>query len=268
MDVNSINNSLNSLNNNVQNQQISKSNQTSQVENKDEFLKLSINEYNQRRDELSISLQTYNNAIGISRTAVNGLGTQENILKNIQDQLTKVAQVDTNTFDRNNVKNDINSQLINFREEAFYTRYKNESLLSVDEYTNNETINVSTNENYFSIQRPNTPEISTQIGQEISKSDFNNTQDLQSTIQVVSSGINQLEEYQSEFTKFENELITNAKVTIQEQVDLSNQNRVNNNINFPKEVTDFSKSNINANAGYLAASQANIVQSQSIRLLT
>ena len=38
--------------------------------------------------------------------------------------------------------------------------------------------------------------------------------------------------------------------------------------NFGKESSDFSKTNINSNLGYLAASQANIVQAQSVRLLS
>lgn len=267
MDINSINNNITSLNN-VQSQQLSRSNQTGQIDGNDQFLKLSINEYNQRRDELSVSLQTYNNGIGISRTAVNGLEKQEDILKNVQDNLTRVAQVDPNSFDRNTIKNDVNTQLLGFREEAFYTRYKNESLLSVDEYAKNEEINISTKENYLTVNRPNTPEISIQIAQEVSRSDFNNDENLQTTIQSVENGINQIQEYQTQFANLEKELILNAKNTINEQVQLSNQNRVNNNIDFPKEVTDFSKSNINANAGYLAASQANIVQAQSVRLLT
>lgn len=267
MDVNSINSNITSLNN-VQSQQLSRSNQTSQIDGNDQFLKLSINEYNQKRDELSVSLQTYNNGIGISRTAINGLEKQEGILKNIQEQLTNIAQTDSNSFDRNAIKNDVNTQLLSFREEAFYTRYKNESLLSVDEYNDNPNIDISTKENYFTLQRPNTPEISTQIGQEISRSDFNNDENLQSTIQAVGNGINQIQKYQQQFANLEKELILGAKDTIQEQVQLTNQNRVNNNIDFPKEVTDFSKSNVNANAGYLAASQANIVQAQSVKLLT
>ena len=43
---------------------------------------------------------------------------------------------------------------------------------------------------------------------------------------------------------------------------------MNKDKNFGKESSDFTKNNIIANSGYLAASQANIVQEQSVRLLS
>lgn len=267
MDVNSINSSITSLNN-VPNQQVSRSNQSTQVENNDASIQLSINEYNQKRDELSASLQTYNDGIGLSRTAVNGLENQEKILNSLKNDLTEISENTSDSIDNNSIKNDLNTKLLNFREEAYITRYKNESLLSVDEYEKNEIINISTKETYLSVDRPNTPEISSQIGQEISKSDLNNSQDLEKVLETVKEGISQLETYQAQFTNLENELEINARSSIAEQVELSTQNRVNNTIDFPREMTDFSKSNINANAGYLAASQANIVQEQTVRLLS
>jgi flagellin len=43
---------------------------------------------------------------------------------------------------------------------------------------------------------------------------------------------------------------------------------MNKDRNFGQDSTDFSKTNVSVNMGYLAASQANIVQAQSVRLLS
>ena len=81
-------------------------------------------------------------------------------------------------------------------------------------------------------------------------------------------GINQLQSIYDQFTEFGNKLEYSARETIKEQVNLYNENKTNLDKNFGKESSDFSKTNVNSNLGYLVASQANIVQAQSVRLLS
>lgn len=265
MDVNSINNNIASLNN-VPNQQLERTDSTQEVENSNQFLQLSINEYNQKRDELSASLQAYNEGIGISVTAQNGLQKEQGYLENIQDRLIE-SRDEQNLQDRNELKNELNKQLLGFREEAFQTTYNKENLLSIDDYEENLSIDISTKEAYFSIDKPNTPEIASQIAQEISRNDLNTEEGLDLTLQSVENGIGELQNIQSQFQNLNQNLQTSARTSIQDQQELSNQNKANNQFDFPKDVTDFTKTNVTANAGYLAASQANIVQEQTVRLV-
>lgn len=267
MDVNSINNSISSLNN-VPQQHVDRANSTEQTDNNDPFLKLSINDYNKQRDELSQSLQAFNEGIGISKTAENGLGKQQEYLQNIQEKLSTIKNDKNDDTDKNSQKNDINLELLKFREEAFQTKYKNENLIAIDDYEENLSVNISTKEAYFSIDKPNTPDIASNLAQVISTTDFNNTDALLETINQVESSVNQLQNLTDQFTDLGNKLESSARTSIQEQVDLSNQYKVNKEINFGKEASDFSKTNIQANVGYLAAAQANIIQEQSVRLLS
>lgn len=267
MDVNSINNNISTLNN-IPQQQTDRVNSSNQIENNDEFLKLSINEYNTKRDELSASLQAFNEGIGISKTVENGLENQKEKLTNIQNILEKLQEKSSTQTDNNEVKNEINQELLKFKEEAFQTKYKNENLIAIDDYEENLSITISTKEAYFSIDKPNTPEIASQIAQSISKADLNSTDALQAIINVVENSINQLQNLSDQFTDLGNKLESSAITSIQEQIELSNANRANKEINFGVEVNDFSKTNVNANLGYLAASQANIVQAQTVRLLS
>ena len=267
MDVNSISNNISNLNN-IPQQQTGRIDSASQIENSEDFLKLSINDYNQKRDELSASLQAYNEGIGLSKTATNGLENQKENLTNIQNILKKLQEEGLEETNKNEVKNEINQELLKFKEEAFQTKYKNENLIAIDDYEENLDVTISTKEAYFSIDKPNTPEIASQIAQTVSKADLNSTDALQATINVVENSANLLQNLSDQFTDLGNKLESSARVSIQEQVELSNENRANKDINFGKEAIDFSKSNINANVGYLAVSQANIVQAQSVRLLS
>lgn len=268
MDVNSINNNVSSALNNVPNQQLGRTENTSEVTSSSDALRLSITEYNKQRDELSQSLQTYNEGIGISRTAQAGLQRQEEILNNIQDKLTQALDERELNSDKNPIKNEINSELLQFREEAYNTRYNRESLLSVDEYEQNDTITISTRDAYFSIDRPNTPDISAEIAQEVSKTDLNDPEAVGNLQKVLENGLAGLRSFQQQFGNLEENLQESARDSISQQITLSQQNSKNREVNFGKEAADFTKTNISANAGYLAASQANIVQEQSVRLLS
>jgi len=267
MDVNSINNNISNLNN-IPQQQAQRVDSSAKVQDKDEFLRISINDYNNKRDELSASLQAFNEGIGISATAKNGLESQKEILTNVKNILKNLQENNSSEINKNEAKNEINQELLNFKEEAFQSKYKNENLLAVDDYEENLSITISTKGSHFAIDKPNTPQIASQIAQTVSKADFNDTDALQATINVVENSTNLLQNLSDQFTDLGNKLESSAITSIQEQIELSNTNRANKGINFGNEVMDFSKSNVNANLGYLAVSQANIVQAQSVRLLS
>lgn len=268
MDVNSINSSISSLNSSVPQGQLERTGSAQQVNNKEEFLRLSINDYNQRRDELSASLQSFTEGIGISRTAQSGLEKQDELLSNIENKLTQLKDDENIGQDKNQIKNELNQDLLKFREEAFQTKYKNENLIYVDEYEEKTSIDISTKEAYYSLDKPNTPQIAAQAAQAISSNDFNNPEQLDATINTVQNSRQEVQGLQNQFKELEKSLETSARESIQTQVDLSKQQKANADINFAKEAKDFSKTNIQANVGYLAASQANIVQEQSVRLLS
>ncbi|WP_421716793.1 flagellin [Arcobacter arenosus] len=267
MDINSINNNLTSSLNNVPNQQIGASNKTESVSKSEDSFSLSINEYNKKRDELSASLQTFNEGIGIAITAQSGIEKQKETLEKISEKLSFREEDLQNNVDKNQVKNEINQELLNFREIAFETTYKRENLLYVDQYDETTSIDISTKEAYFSMDKPNTPEVAIAVGNAISKNDLNNQEQLNETIEIVKESIKALDDVHSQFQDLRINLVESARESIQEQKDLTNQNRITKQYDFPKEVTDFTKSNVIANAGYLAASQANIVQEQSVKLV-
>ena len=77
MDVNSINNNISTLNN-PSSLQLEKSISSSKVsKNNKDALNLTINDYNKKRDELSLSVQSLNNGIGMTNVAQNAIEKQQ-----------------------------------------------------------------------------------------------------------------------------------------------------------------------------------------------
>ncbi len=264
MDINSINNNISSLNTSSSLQlEKTNSSSSSKVSNK-ESLNLSINEYNKKRDELSINVQSLNDGIAITKIAQNSIQKQQDYLSNIQDKLQNLD----NFNNKNEIKQSINEDLRSFNQVAYETKFKKESLLSIDYYDDKATIDINTKNANFSLEKPNTPTYANEIFELGNNSDLNKPEAVIELQNKVQSSSNQLKNTYEEFTEFGNRLEYNARETIKEQVDLYNDNKINKDKNFGKDSSDFSKTNVNANAGYLAASQANIVQEQSVRLLS
>jgi flagellin-like hook-associated protein FlgL len=265
MDVNSINNNNISTLNSSSSLQLEKSSSSSKVNSSSkDALNLNINDYNKKRDELSLNVQSLNNGIAASKIAQNSIEKQQEYLSNIQDKLEKIS----NYEDKNDVKQSINQDLRSFNQIAYETKFNKESLLVVNNYDEKTSIDVNTKSSNFSIEKPNTATYANEIFETVNNSNLNDPNALNGVISKVANSAIQLQNTFEEFTEFGNRLETSARETIKDQINLYNENKFNKDKNFGNESSDFSKSNVNANVGYLAASQANIVQEQSVRLLS
>ena len=264
MDINSINSSVSSLNtsSSLGLERASSASKTGKIS--EEGSNLYISEYNKKRDELSLSVQSLNEGIAISNIAQSSLDKQQEYLKNVQTKLENASSYE----DKNDLKQSINSDLRSFNQVAYETKYKKESILANDYNSDSTTIDINTKNGTFSIEKPNTPTYANDIFELSNNSDLNNPDSLNAVKNKVQTSLNELQNSSDKFNQFGNTLQTTAKETIKEQVDLYNENKINKDRNFGQDSTDFSKTNVSTNMGYLAASQANIVQAQSVRLLS
>ncbi|RXK00889.1 hypothetical protein CRU98_00120 [Arcobacter sp. CECT 8986] len=266
MDVNSINTNVSNLNS-LQQQELNRSSNTSKIAPiSDEALSLNISEsYNFKRDELSNSLQTFNEGIAISEIARTGINKQVNILSNIQDKL-QTQDIE----DKNQLKNDIANDLKDFTSVAFDTKFKRETILSIeDNYynENNQSFQIETKEANIEINKINTPLISNDLANNLQKKDLNNETQFNDFVEMVDNNKKYLQNLSDNFKQTSMQIQENAKEVITKQYELASNNQTNN-VNFGKEANDFSKNNVISNMGYLAVSQANIIQEQSVRLLS
>ncbi len=264
MDVNSINTNISGLNtsSSLGLEKVASSKSINKIS--EDSTALYISDYNKKRDELSLSVQSLNEGIAISNIAQSSLDKQQEYLKNVQTKLENASSYE----DKNDLKQSINSDLRSFNQVAYETKYKKESILANDYNSDSTTIDINTKNGTFSIEKPNTPTYANEIFELSNSSDLNNPEALKELASKVQTSSNQLQNTYDKFTEFGNRLEYSARETIKEQVDLYNENKMAKDKNFGNDSTDFSKTNVNANMGYLAASQANIVQAQSVRLLS
>lgn len=264
MDINSINSNVSSLNTSSS-LGLEKTGSASKISKiNEEGSNLYINEYNKKRDELSLNVQSLNEGIAVTKIAQNSLEKQQSYLNNIQTKLENINSYEN----KNDIKQSINEDLRNFNQVAYETKFKRENVLANDYYDDKTTIDVNTKKESFSMEKPNTPTYANEIFELANNSDLNTPEAVKELQSKIQTSTNQLKNTYEEFTEFGNRLEYSARETIKEQVDLYNENKINKDRNFGKESSDFSKTNINSNLGYLAASQANIVQAQSVRLLS
>jgi hypothetical protein len=263
MDVNSINNNNISTLNSSSSLQLEKASSSAKTNSspKDE-LNLFINDYNKKRDELSLNVQSLNNGIASVKIAQNSIEKQQDYLKNIQNKLENIDSYEN----KNDIKQSINEDLRSFNQIAYSTNFKKEALLVTNNADDKTNIDVNTKTSNFSMAKPNTSTYANKIFESVNNSDLNNPNALNNVINNITTSASQLQNIYGEFGEFGNKLEENARETIKEQVDLLKQNKINKD--FGKDSSDFSKANVNSNLGYLAVSQANIVQAQSVRLLS
>lgn len=264
MDVNSVNSNISTLNtsSSLNLEKISSSKSISKIS--EDGANLYINEYNKKRDELSSNVQSLNDGIAVTKIAQDSIDKQQSYLKNIQTKLENADLYEN----KNDLKQSINEDLRSFNQVAYETKFKRENIIASNYYDDKATIDVNTKSANFSIEKPNTPTYANEIFELSNSSDLNNPEALKELASKVQTSSNQLQNTYDKFTEFGNRLEYSARETIKEQVDLYNENKMAKDKNFGNDSTDFSKTNINANMGYLAASQANIVQAQSVRLLS
>jgi hypothetical protein len=264
MDVNSVNNNISTLNtsSSLNLEKISSSKSISKIS--EDGANLYINEYNKKRDELSSNVQSLNDGIAVTKIAQDSIDKQQSYLKNIQTKLENADLYEN----KNDLKQSINEDLRSFNQVAYETKFKRENIIASNYYDDKATIDVNTKSANFSIEKPNTPTYANEIFELSNSSDLNNPEALKELASKVQTSSNQLQNTYDKFTEFGNRLEYSARETIKEQVDLYNENKMAKDKNFGNDSTDFSKTNVNANMGYLAASQANIVQAQSVRWLS
>ncbi len=268
MDVNNINNnSISNLNQSQNNLQV-RSPQLDKIIEKveDKALSLDVKSYNQRRDDLSLDFQTLNEGLSVSKIAEKSLDKQQDYISEIQKKLEFLKSEDNKLQDNNDIKKDINEDLKKVNQLAYETKFKDDSLLSIDAYEQNKEINISTRNNNYKMEKTDTTDLATTVFDSINNSNLNDINSLDNAIKTVGEVGNRLDSVKGEFKSFGETLKEDAKATLEEQKNLLIQNKIQND--FGKESSDFSKTNITANAGYLVASQANIVQEQSLKLLS
>lgn len=263
--INSNVNNLNSVNNTHQNplEKIATGLKINQAA--DDASNLVISEALQgRRSDLAQSLENSNQGIALTRIATDGLESQKDLLVDVRDKLIQANTDTTSAEGKDAIKQEVTKLVDQFKNISETTKFANQSLITQD--GTNPTIDISTADETISVTTPNTGSIADDLKTLIQNTDFN-TGDIGAIIDRVDLATNQLDGSLGDFGSAENQLASNARNSITEQVNLARANSSLTDIDFGKEIGDFSKTNIQAQIGYLVSTQANAAQEQNVRLL-
>lgn len=264
MDVNNIN-QVNNLGN-VSTQTTHNVNTTRAVASNDkEASNVTIKDLTQGdRNTLSLTLKTLNEGIATSKIAQDALQKQAEVLNTLTSKLEEKNTNNLTQEQQDDIKKAIVMSLQNFNEIAQNTKFNNNSLLNQDE----QYLNIVTNNASFSIEMPNTTQISDNLITSFRQTDLNNPESITEFSNALKQFESTVNNSVKEFQSVEKSLQTVAKDTIQDQLKALESKAVSNNINFGQEMLDFSKTNVTSQLGFLVSSQANTAQAQSVRLLS
>lgn len=268
MDVNAINNGLNNLAN-VSQQNLGKTSQTQNTQSiTDEALNLTVSQvYQQKRDELSQSLQSLNEGIAFTSIAKQGLEKQGDSLENVQKELYKANPDDPN-YNATDIKNNIAVHLQEFNDIAEGTSYKKHTLLMKEFNVPEANMTIITKDDHYQLKATNTKDTSTKLIQNIGQNPLTSKEDISKALDDTQNAINELATVHEKYHQQEKAIEQSARNTITESIQLSRANARIRSIDFGQESSDFTSTNVTSNVGHLVASQANIVQEQSVRLIS
>lgn len=259
MDVNNINPNVNNLQNLNPQSNLERLEGASSIKNDDEeSYKLSISSLlTHDRSNLALGLEQANTGLAITKITQNTLQNQDKILDKIENKLEKNDNQNLKREDINEIKN----QLSEFSSNTNNAKFENKKVFAAD--WEESVITLSLENNSLQINKSDLRAVTSDL---ITKA--NNLPVQEEAFRVsIKEAKEVIASYSSEYKTLENNIQEFAKESLHIEENNRDTNTSLKNVNFANEAKDFTKTNINANIGLIAA-QANIVQEQSVRLLS
>jgi len=218
------------------------------------------------KSSLSQAVENMNSGIAMSNIAQGGLSEQKNILDNIKTETLKAMNGTMNDSDRDIIANQINKYIEQYDNIANSTSYNGNSLLKTDG-TSSDDISIVDHESTIDMEKSDTLSISDSL--KTFMSDFSTNPNSRTTLlTVLDQGIDQLASFQSDFGSAANAMESSARNSISTEVQIASAQSTIMDIDYSKEVSDFSKNNLLSQIGLVMQSQANAIQGRNISLLT
>jgi flagellin-like hook-associated protein FlgL len=206
------------------------------------------------------NISMVNNAFAITQIAQKGLDKQEDIL----NKMKNVLEIDTADKSVDVKKSELISLVKDFNNSIRETKFNNEMVLSSEKSFNE--ITISTKDDAFFVQTPDMQKSMENIAKLVVG--YDGSEDTNKKLfQELSNALDNVEDYSSAYSTLQDTISKNPMEKFLPDLDATNFTSNTFFIDYGKEMADFSKSNITAQFGYLAAAQANILQEHSSKLL-
>lgn len=218
------------------------------------------------KGSLSQAVQNMNSGIAMSNIAQSGISGQKEILENIRTETLKAMNGTMNQDDKDIISGQISKYIEQYENIADSTTYNGTSLLKTDGSTSDD-ISIVDNEATIDMEKSDTLSISDTLKSLVS--DFStNLNSATSLLNTLDQGIDQLNEYASDFGSASNAMTSSARNSINTEKELASAQSTVLDIDYNEESSSFSKTNLMSQIGLMMQSQANAIQGKNISLLS
>ena len=219
-----------------------------------------------QRSSLAQSVSNYNSGIAMSNIAQGGIASQKEILENIRTETIKAMNGTLNEDDRDAIAKQINKYIDQYDQIANSTNYNGQSLLKANG-DETDDLSISGEDDIVNIEKADTLSISDNLKSLMS--DFTtNSASRDDLLNALDESIDYLSSYASNYGSASNALESMARNAITAETNTASAQSTIADIDFAKEVSDFSKTNLQTQIGFLMQTQANAIQQKNIALLS
>lgn len=218
------------------------------------------------KSSLSQAVENMNSGIAMSNIAQSGLSSQQDILQNIHTETLKAMNGTMTVDDKDIIAQQINKYIEQFDTIANTTTYNGTTLLKTDGSTNDD-ISIVDKAATISMEKSDTLSITDTLKSLLS--DFTTNSDSVTTmLDTLDQGMNDLASFQSDFGSAANAMESSARNSISTEKEIATAQSTVMDIDYSKEVSSFSKTNLLSQIGLMMQTQANAVQGRNISLLS
>ncbi len=219
-----------------------------------------------QKSSLAQSIENMNSGIAMSSIAQSGISSQKELLENIKTETLKAMSATTSDEGRDAIANQISKYVEQYEQIAGSTNYNGQSLLKTSGDVTDD-LSIATDSSIIEMSKADTMSISDKLKSFLA--DFSTNPDsMNGIISTVDNGIDQLASYASDFGSAMNAFASNARNSMTTEKELATAQSTIMDIDYAKEVSSFSKTNLQSQIGLIMQTQANAVQSRSINLLS
>jgi flagellin len=218
------------------------------------------------KSSLSQSVENMNSGIAMSNIAQGGLSHQKEILENIKTETLKAMNGTMNQSDKDIIGQQINKDIEQYNNIANSTTFNGNSLLKTEGNTSDD-MSIVDKDSIIEMEKSDTLSISDTLKSLMT--DFTtNSNSMTSMLNTLDEGIAQLSTYQSDYGSAANAMESSARNSISTEKEIASAQSTVMDIDYSKEVSSFSKTNLLSQIGMIMQSQANAIQGKNISLLS
>lgn len=217
---------------------------------------------------LTQGIENVNSALSYLNIGDSALTSQSSILDSVKEKLLEASTDTTSDEQRSIIKNEINDLLKQFDDIASSTKYNGETILqnSSEDKSQSQGLGVqigTSGEDYVSLDSIQSNLEGLGLEDLLNETDFT-AQTAGSYLDVIDNAANKLNDFRSEIGSTANQL-ESSYTTLSSQV-VNNSSALSgiSNVDYAKEVANFSKQNILAQVGAFGHAQANNINQQAV----